>query len=156
MVVTVRSEEKGCRVVQDIKNVFGKDISYVIVPNVATDGAFDQAVQSQPPFDYVVHTASPYQYTFEDPVKDCLDPAIKGTTGILKSIKRYAASVKRVVITSSSAAVLNPPNHRKVYDETSWSEVTWEEAMNPAHTYRASKVRSLIPIGCGMTWLDSC
>lgn len=97
------------------------------------------------PFDYVVHTASPYQLHFDDPVRDCLDPAIKGTTGILKSIKAYNPSVKRVVITSSSAAVLNPPNHRKVYDETSWSDVTWEQAMDLKHTYRASKV------GCAMS-----
>lgn len=92
------------------------------------------------PFDFIIHTASPYQVHFDDPVRDCLDPAIKGTTGILKSAKAFAPTVKRVVITSSSAAVLNPPNHRKVYDETSWSEVTWEQAMDPMHTYRASKV----------------
>lgn len=73
-------------------------------------------------------------------MRDCLDPAVKGTTGILKSIKAYAPTVKRVVITSSSAAVLNPPNHREVYDETSWSEITWEEGVQEmTKTYRASK-----------------
>lgn len=77
---------------------------------------------------------------WEDPIKDCLNPAIKGTTGILESIHAYAPTVKRVVITSSSAAMLNPPNHRQIYDESSWSDVTWEQAMDPKHTYRASKV----------------
>ena len=75
----------------------------------------------------------------QDPVKDFLDPAIKGTTGILKSIKAFAPSVKRVVITSSSAAVLNPDNHADVYDESFWAPVTWEQAMIPRNTYRASK-----------------
>ena len=98
-----------------------------------------QAVKSDPPFDYVIHTASPYQLHFDDPIKDCLDPAIKGTTGILQSVHAFAPAVKRVVFTSSSAAVLSPPNHRPVYDETCWSDVTWEQAMHPAHTYRASK-----------------
>ena len=78
----------------------------------------------------------------QDPVKDFLDPAIKGTTGILKSIKAHASSVRRVVITSSSAAILNPKNHAKVYDETHWAPVTWEDAMDPMSTYRCSKVRS--------------
>lgn len=97
---------------------------------------------SGPAFDYVVHTASPYQLSWDDPVKDCLDPAIKGTTGILKSIHAYAPTVKRVVITSSSAAILSPPNHRPVYDESCWCDVAWEQAMDSAHTYRASKVPS--------------
>lgn len=46
-----------------------------------------------------------------------------------------------MVITSSSAAVLNPPNHPNVYDESSWCGVTWEQAMDPQNTYKASKVR---------------
>jgi nucleoside-diphosphate-sugar epimerase len=75
-----------------------------------------------------------------DPVKDFLDPAIKGTTGLLESIKAHAPSVRRVVLTSSSAAMLNPPNHAKVYDETFWAPVSWEDAMIPINTYRCSKV----------------
>lgn len=77
-----------------------------------------------------------------DPVKDFLDPAIKGTLGILKSVKAHAPTVRRVVITSSSAAMLNPPNHAKVYDETYWAPVTWKDAMDPTNTYRCSKVFS--------------
>ena len=96
------------------------------------------------PFNYVVHTASPYHLNVEDPVKDFLDPAIKGTTGLLHSILTHAPSVRRVVITSSSAAVINPKNHAKVYDETYWPTVTWEDAMDPKSTYRCSKVS---PIG---------
>jgi nucleoside-diphosphate-sugar epimerase len=98
--------------------------------------------KSSVPFDYVVHTASPYHLNVQDPVKDFLDPAVKGTTGLLKSIKQYGPTVKRVVITSSSAAILNPDNPAKIYDETYWAPTTWEEAIeNPAkHAYRVSKV----------------
>lgn len=99
-----------------------------------------QAVKSDPPFDYVLHTASPFHHNVVDPVKDFLDPAIKGTTGILKAIKAYAPSVKRVVITSSFAAIVNPKQHPKVYSEESWNPVTWEEALDSTQTYRASKV----------------
>jgi nucleoside-diphosphate-sugar epimerase len=100
-----------------------------------------QVLQSAP-FDYIVHTASPYHMNVQDPVKDFLDPAIKGTTGILHAAKRYAPTVRRIVITSSSAAMLNPGGHAPVYDETCWASVTWKEALEPRNTYRASKVFS--------------
>lgn len=96
---------------------------------------------SNPPFDYVVHTASPYQLFWADPQKDCLDPAIKGTRGLLESLYNHAPAVKRVVFTSSSAAIINPPKHPEVYDESSWCKITWKKALDPEHTYRASKVR---------------
>ncbi|KAI0111197.1 ketoreductase [Nemania sp. FL0031] len=118
--VTARSDEKGMRIAESVKP---HQLSYVVVDDIAKEGAFDQVFQSQAPFDYVVHTASPYHLNVRDPVKDFLDPAIK-------------------VITSSSAAILNPDNHAKVYDETIWAPTTLEDAMqNPdKHAYRASKV----------------
>lgn len=140
VVVTARSEEKGKRIIDAIPADLRDRVSYVVVSDIAQPGAFDKAVVSDPPFDFVIHTASPYQLHFNDPIADCLDPAIKGTTGILESIHAFAPTVKRVVITSSSAAILDPPNHRKVYDESVWSSVTLDQATEPEHTYRASKV----------------
>ena len=69
--------------------------------------------------------------------------AIVGTTGILKAIKTSAPSVKRVVITSSFAAIVNGqkglwPDH--VYSEEDWNPITEEDALqNAANAYRASK-----------------
>ncbi|KAF7716202.1 NAD dependent epimerase/dehydratase family protein [Penicillium ucsense] len=138
-VFTVRSIEKGKRILENHPDAPKERLSYVIVKDVAQDGAFDEAIKSDPPFDYVLHTASPFHFNVQDPVKDFLDPAIKGTTGILKAIKAYAPSVKRVVVTSSFAAIVNGKQHPKVYNEECWNPVTWEEAMDPANTYRGSK-----------------
>ncbi|KAI2765922.1 hypothetical protein DTO012A8_8855 [Penicillium roqueforti] len=138
-VVTVRSEEKGKRIIEAHPDVSKEKLSYVIVNDVAKDGVFDEAVKSDPPFDYVLHTASPFHFNVQDPVKDFLDPAIKGTTGILKAIKEYAPTVKRVVITSSFAAIVNGKQHPKVYSEKEWNPVTWEEALDHSQVYRASK-----------------
>lgn len=75
--------------------------------------------------------------------QDLLDPAVIGTTGILKSIKKSAPTVKHVVITSSFAAIINPstgfwPGH--VYSEEDWNPITVQEALeNPVNGYRASK-----------------
>lgn len=138
-VVTVRSEEKGKHILKAHPDIPKEKLSYVIVKDVAEDGAFDQAVQSNPPFDYVLHTASPFHFNVQDPVKDFLDPAIKGTTGILKAITAHAPSVKRVVITSSFAAIVNGKQHPKLYSEKDWNPVTWQEAMDHSNVYRASK-----------------
>ncbi|KAK4867677.1 hypothetical protein LT330_001187 [Penicillium expansum] len=138
-VVTVRSEEKGKRIIEAHPDVSNEKLSYVIVKDVAQDGAFDEAVKSNPPFDYVLHTASPFHFNVQDPVKDFLDPAIKGTTGILNAIKEYAPTVKRVVITSSFAAMVNGKQHPKVYSEKEWNPLTWEEAMDHSQVYRGSK-----------------
>lgn len=98
-----------------------------------------KAVKSNPPFDYVLHTASPFHYNVQDPVKDFLDPAIRGTTGVLKAVKAYAPTVKRVVVTSSFASIVNGKQHPKTYSEKVWNPITWEEAMDHSQVYRASK-----------------
>ncbi|KAL9011086.1 MAG: hypothetical protein Q9180_009228, partial [Flavoplaca navasiana] len=106
-------------------------------------GAFDEAVKSDPPFEWVIHTASPFHFNITDTKKDLLDPAIIGTTGILKAIKKSAPSVKRVIITSSFAAVFSPKIGNRpgyTYSEKDWNPTTEEEAIqDPPSGYRASK-----------------
>jgi nucleoside-diphosphate-sugar epimerase len=75
-----------------------------------------------------------------------LEPALKGTSEILKSVKAHAPSVQRVVITSSCAAVVdfaaNPTSSpQKIYTEQDWNPVTWEGALtgSPNTGYQASK-----------------
>jgi nucleoside-diphosphate-sugar epimerase len=76
-----------------------------------------------------------------------LEPAIEGTTGILKAIKALAPQVKRVVVTSSFAAIVNPATPPKVYDEASWNPVTWEESVTDrSKSYRGSKVRVTVTV----------
>ncbi|EXJ57930.1 dihydroflavonol-4-reductase [Cladophialophora yegresii CBS 114405] len=138
VVATVRSDEKGHYLQELFK---GKPLSYVIVKDIAAEGAFDEAVQTEPPFEAVVHTASPFHFNITNN-KDLLDPAINGTTGILKAVHKSAKTVNRVVITSSFAAISNYSNPPKVYTEEIWNDQTMEEALtttNPQAAYRASK-----------------
>jgi nucleoside-diphosphate-sugar epimerase len=78
----------------------------------------------------------------EDP-KELLEPAVNGTTGILKAIVRSAPSVRRVVVTSSFAAILDEDklsDPKTVFSEKTWNPVTAEDAhKNQATAYRASK-----------------
>jgi nucleoside-diphosphate-sugar epimerase len=92
----------------------------------------------------VIHTASPFHFNVTDTKKDLLDPAIIGTTGILKAIKKNAPRVKHVVITSSFASILNAAKGNSwtehTYSEKDWNPITEEEALqNPSNGYRASK-----------------
>jgi nucleoside-diphosphate-sugar epimerase len=143
VVTTVRSQTKADKI-KEAHPSAGKDkLDFAIVEDIAVPGAFDKAVKSDPPFEAVLHTASPFHYNVTDIQKEYLDPAIIGTTGILKSLKQFAPSVKRVVITSSFASILDPfagdrPGH--TYSEKDWNPITQEQALeNNPNGYRASK-----------------
>jgi nucleoside-diphosphate-sugar epimerase len=99
-------------------------------------------LRSDPPFEFVIHTASPFTQHFSDAITDVLDPAIKGTVELLHAIKSHAPTVRRVVVLSSFAAIINPRNELKgsLIDETWWNPITWDEAVaNPRATYAGSK-----------------
>ena len=57
--------------------------------------------------DYAIHVASPFHFKVTDYSKDLYEPAIHGTMEILKAASAEQ-TVKRVVITSSVGAVINP------------------------------------------------
>lgn len=52
----------------------------------------------------VYHTASPFTAVVNDPQKDLIDPAVLGTENVLETANQ-TPSVKRVVVTSSCAAI---------------------------------------------------
>jgi len=143
VVTTVRSQAKADKIAQAHPKAGKDQLDFAIVEDIAQEGAFDKAVVSDPPFEAVIHTASPFHFNVTDVQKELLDPAFIGTTGILKSIKKSAPSVKRVVITSSFASIVNPSAGNavgKTYSEADWNPITHKEALeNPAAGYRASK-----------------
>jgi nucleoside-diphosphate-sugar epimerase len=65
------------------------------------EGSFDEAMKG---CELVFHTASPFVRSVKDPQKDLVDPAKKGTRNVLEAANR-TDSVKRVVVTSSCAAI---------------------------------------------------
>jgi dihydroflavonol-4-reductase len=93
-------------------------------------GSFDKAVSG---CEYVIHTASPYVVVVDDPKRDLLDPAVDGTVAVLAAA-RDAGQVRRVVVTSSFAAVTDEPDG--VFDEEVWNNASSLER-NP---YYYSKV----------------
>ncbi len=64
-------------------------------------GSYAEAMQG---CELVFHTASPFITDIKDPQKDLIDPAVKGTQNVLETANN-TPSVKRVVVTSSCAAI---------------------------------------------------
>ncbi|EPS73808.1 alcohol dehydrogenase-like protein, partial [Genlisea aurea] len=89
--------------------------------NLLENGSFDSVVEG---CEGVFHTASPFFHTTTDPQVELIDPAVKGTLNVLGSCVKFP-SVKRVVLTSSIAAVAynaKPRTPDVVVDETWWSD----------------------------------
>ncbi|KAA6423169.1 MAG: diaminohydroxyphosphoribosylaminopyrimidine deaminase [Trebouxia sp. A1-2] len=63
--------------------------------------AFDESIKG---CQYVFHTASPFFIEVEDPQRDLIDPAVKGTSNVLSSVAKHKTLVKRTIVTSSVAA----------------------------------------------------
>ncbi|MGH8505790.1 MAG: SDR family oxidoreductase [Stenotrophobium sp.] len=91
--------------------------------DLLTSGSFDIAMQG---CELVMHTASPFVISgIKDAYEDLVRPAVEGTRNVLESANR-CASVKRVVLTSSEAAIYgdnidakDAPNH--TLDESNWN-----------------------------------
>jgi len=75
--------------------------------------------------EYVLHVASPYQLDVADPQRDLVDPAVYGTLRVLRACDT-AGTVRRLVLTSSYAAITGPPEDH-VFTEEDWNtEATLE------------------------------
>lgn len=97
VVTTVRTQAKADKIKSAYPKASKSELDFAIVEDISQPDAFKDAVKSDPPFEAVIHTASPFHFNAEDIQRDLLDPAIIGTTGILKAIKASAPTVKRVV-----------------------------------------------------------
>ncbi|XP_043691617.1 phenylacetaldehyde reductase-like [Telopea speciosissima] len=98
-----------------------KERLHLFKANLLEEGSFDSLVDG---CEGVFHTASPVYMTVKDPQAELIDPALKGTLNVLGSCAK-APSVKRVVVTSSVAAVLyngKPRTPDVVVDETWFSD----------------------------------
>ena len=132
----VRSESKASSLPRSA------NLEIVTVPDIVAPDAYTSAIKN---VTSVIHCASPYHFCVTDNERDLLLPAREGTLNILRAAAKET-SVKRVIITSSFAALnqlgtdpyQQPP---KVYDESVWNPVTWEEAKSgvPRTAYQASK-----------------
>ncbi|KAF3937813.1 Dihydroflavonol-4-reductase [Dactylella cylindrospora] len=123
---------------------YADNFEIVRVADLEDDGAFNEAVKG---VDGIAHIASPFHYKVTDPYKDLINPAVNGTLNLLNAAKDYAGpQLKRVVVTSSFAAIMEPKPPGSDYTEEQWNQfsVTLCETkpaseIAPHEAYRASK-----------------
>ncbi|KAI0031596.1 D-lactaldehyde dehydrogenase [Vararia minispora EC-137] len=139
---TVRAASKG-KLLEEIFVQYGDRFKIAVVEDITKPGAFDEVVKG---VDIVQHTASPTGFNWKT-AEEAIGPAVRGTVGILESVKNFGTSVHRVVLLSSVVAVGlgQPTQGRTVLDESSWNDWAVAEveekgdASSPAIMYRASK-----------------
>ncbi|KAF9517336.1 hypothetical protein BS47DRAFT_1483305 [Hydnum rufescens UP504] len=165
VVAAVRTEAQGKFLVNRFPEYHGK-VAYVIVPDIEKDGAYDDVVKNM---DAIIHAASPVIFKGNDPEgkenplnasarlvitslphfhpKAVLRPASRGALGILESAHKHGKNVKRVVLTSSGAAIGDAivRDGKPVRDETVWNTRATAEVetrgkdAHPPLVYAASK-----------------
>ena len=83
----------------------GSRLTFTIVPDILADRAYDEAVKG---VKYILHIASPVTkggFTPDQFETALIQPALKGTRGILESAYKVPG-IKRIVITSSEVAII--------------------------------------------------
>ena len=89
--------------------------------------------------DLVFHTASPFFLDSKDAQKELIDPAFKGTRNVLDSVNK-TPSVKRVVLTSSVAAIYGDTIDSKNVPDGIFDESVWNTSSTPMQSeYSYSK-----------------
>lgn len=80
---TVRSPAKGEEILK-LHPEWTKSLSFAYIPDVAVECAFDEVFKNaKPPFNYIIHTASPVHFDVKDLKADLIDPAVQGCESII-------------------------------------------------------------------------
>ncbi len=91
------------------------------------DGSYEKAMKN---CEIVFHTASPFIMDSKNPKTEVIDPAVKGTRNVVSSVNENG-TVKKIVLTSSVAAIYgNAEDANKISDKT-FNEEMWNHSSRP-------------------------
>ena len=126
---TVRDKNNAAKL-EPLKRAFGEEL-YNQLELVEADLLNEQSmIDACAGSTYIVHVASPFFFSANE--DELVKPAVDGTMGAMKAAQ--AAGVRRIVVTSSCAAIMccakaDRPAAGSAYDETYWSNVNRPEGM---------------------------
>jgi len=117
---TVRGLGSG-KTYTELTSLAGADERLELVQaDLLDEGSYDAAIAG---CEYVIHTASPFILDVKDPQRDLVDPALRGTLNVLRACAS-AGTVKKVVLTSSGAAVYESIKSDHTYTENDWNQTS--------------------------------
>jgi len=100
------------------------------------EGSFDAVMQG---CELVIHTASPWSTNPKLTPDEFIKPAVDGTRNVLNSVNK-TNTVKRVVLTSSAAAIFGSHRDIQGYPRGMAAEENWNTSSSPTHgAYAYSK-----------------
>ncbi len=104
------------------------------------EGSFDEAISGA---HIVMHTASPFFLDDKDnPKKKLVDPAVNGTKNVLRAVNK-AETVRRVVLTSSLAAIYGDNQDMSMNGHNALTEEIWNTTSSLDHNaYSFSKTEA--------------
>ena len=118
---TVRGTVRGLgngKAYPELTSLPGADDRLELVQaDLLDEGSFDNAVAG---CEYVIHTASPFFLETRDAQRDLVEPALRGTLNVLRACAG-AGTVKKVVQTSSGAAIYSTIRSDHTYSEKDWN-----------------------------------
>lgn len=97
--------------------------------DLLTSNSYFDAMQG---CELVYHTASPFVIDVNDPQKELIDPAVKGTANVLNSASQ-TSSVKRIVVTSSCAAIYGDATDCQKAPNGTLTEAIWNTTSSLEH-----------------------
>lgn len=131
-------DKKKTKYLDELASKLSGSIKY-FKADLLTDGAYDEAMKD---CELVFHTASPFVRSVKDAQKDLVDPAKKGTRNVLESANK-TESVKRVVVTSSCAAIYGDAIDTLSMPNQELTEETWNTSSSLTHQpYSFSKTEA--------------
>jgi nucleoside-diphosphate-sugar epimerase len=151
--IAIRSESKQRILTENpafkALKVSAETYEFVVVPDITATDAYFEAVKG---VSYIIHIASPLggpeQDSTEEYRKYFVEPAVNATVAALEAAKRES-SVKRVVITSSVAALIPFSVLARPHEDNEWFTADGRAPDDNGpyaasmHAYVASKVNSL-------------
>ena len=116
---TLRSKSREEEVRSSLKKANLSDANLSLYEcDLMSDDGWEKAIDG---CDYVLHIASPFINGLPDHEDDLIKPALTGTQRILK-LSAANPQIKKIIITSSFAAVGDTFNGQTVFNESDWSD----------------------------------
>ena len=147
---TTRSSSKHDEVMEAI----GHENLSLVNADLLSDEGWDSAIEG---CDYILHVASPVMMGEPEHEDVLVKPAKEGTMRVVQLAAKH--KVKRVVITSSVAAVsFGPHFHKDHFDDTDWSDINDPgiPAYNKSKTVAEKAAREFVAELSGDDKLEIC